>query len=156
MSSTNEPNLPITDETSPVLVFVLTIITCGLYLVYWYYVTYRNIERLTGSTPTGNVFVFDLVIAVVTVLIWGIYVDYKISQRINELNRRYGLDEDDTTVLVVVLDLAVYVTGYLTGIISSAIHQHQLNRINQRAAQSAQIGDGGQAPPPAVGETPYN
>lgn len=149
----NEPNPPITEETSPVLVLVLSIITCCLYLVYWYYVTYQTVKRLTGSTPTGNAFVFDLVLAVVTVALWGIYVDYKISQRINELNRRYGLDEDDTTVIVVVLDVAVYVTGYLTGIISSAIHQHQLNRI---VLQTAQIGDGGQAPPPVVSGTPYN
>ena len=104
----------LTEEQSPVLVILLTVITCGLYLIYWYYVVYQDLELLYGRTPTGNSFVLDLLLTVITVGLWGVYVDYQISVLCNELQQRYQMPPNDTTLLSIILDLSAYVTAFAT------------------------------------------
>ena len=112
-------------ETHPAMVFLLGIITFGLYIIYWYYSRYRQLEALSGRTPTGNSFLFDFLLMIVTCSLWHVYMDYRISMQCNDLQREYGLPENDTSTLTVVLDVA----GYLTGLVSTAIHQDQINKI---------------------------
>ncbi|MCB1322274.1 MAG: DUF4234 domain-containing protein [Leptospiraceae bacterium] len=126
----------LTEEQSPVLVILLTVITCGLYLIYWYYVVYQDLELLYGRTPTGNSFVLDLLLTIITVGLWGVYVDYQISVLCNELQQRYQMPPNDTTLLSIILDLSAYVTAFATNLVTSVIHQEQLNRIKRAARQA--------------------
>jgi Domain of unknown function (DUF4234) len=127
MAQTNAP-LRVKD-TSPALVLILSIVTCGLYLIYWYYSVYSDLNQLDGRTPTGNAYFIDFLLMIVTCGIWGIYVDYRISQQLNELQEKAGLAANDTTALVIILDVAAYVTIAFTYMISSAIQQDQLNKV---------------------------
>ncbi|MCR9140654.1 MAG: DUF4234 domain-containing protein [bacterium] len=125
------PRTPGDLEQAPAMVFVLGIVTCGLYIFYWYYSRYRQLEEMAGTTPTGNTFMLDLLLILATCTLWHVYVDYRISMMLNDLQRKYGLPENDTTTLTVVLDVAGYVTGYLTGLVSTAIHQDQINDLHR-------------------------
>lgn len=116
-------------RTSPVMVVILSVITCGFYLIAWYYDTYKDLEFLTGQTPTGNSFLADFFLTILTVGVWGVYVDLMISRQISSVQEQKGLTVSDTTALILILDIGSYVTGYFTGMISSAIHQSDLNRI---------------------------
>jgi hypothetical protein len=127
----NPPGSPGDLEQSPAMVFVLGIITCGLYIIYWYYSRYRQLEDLAGTTPTGNSFAIDLLLILATCSLWHVYMDYRISTLCNELQRKFGLADNDTTTLTVVLDVAGYLTGYLTGLVSTAIHQDQINKLHR-------------------------
>ncbi|MBX7059712.1 MAG: DUF4234 domain-containing protein [Leptospirales bacterium] len=117
-----------TERPSPVFVIVLSIVTCGIYLFFWYYRTYEDLGKLCGRTPTGNGYWMDLLLTVVTFGLWSVYVDYTISERLNEMQQRASMPENDTRIPVVILDVAGIVTGYLTGVISCAIHQDQINK----------------------------
>ncbi len=112
----------------PVFVIVLSIITCGIYLFFWYYRTYYDLGRVYGRTPTGYGYWLDLLLVIVSFGLWSLYVDYQISVVLNEMQARAGMPENDTRIPVIVLDAFGIVSGYLTGIISCAIHQDQINK----------------------------
>ena len=117
----------------PGLVLVFSMISCGFYLIWWYYKIYEEVELLTGETPTGHSFIMDFILNLITCSIYGIWVDYQISQKFKEMEAERGVPfPNDTGVLVVVLDLSAYITGIFTNIVSSAIHQDQLNKIVQK------------------------
>ena len=107
---------------SPGLVLLFSIITCGIYHVYWYFATLYEM-RAAGHSPTGNSPWLDFLIAVVTLGIYGLYVDYRIGKEILELQAQRHLRENDTAVLAVVLDL------FGLGVVASALQQNELNRI---------------------------
>ena len=95
-------------------------------------------EELAGTTPTGNTFALDILLILATCSLWHVYMDYRISMMCNDLQRKFGLPENDTSTLTVVLDVAGYLTGYLTGLVSTAIHQDQINKI-LRAKPNGQL-----------------
>jgi hypothetical protein len=119
------------ERRDPGVVLILALFTCGLYLFYWYYKMYEELVELDGKTPTGNSYILDLLLVFVTCSLWGIWVDYKISMQLNELQDARGIRSPDTTMLAVGLDVAAYITGFLCNYITSAVQQDQLNKIVQ-------------------------
>ncbi|HEY7061228.1 MAG TPA: DUF4234 domain-containing protein [Chloroflexota bacterium] len=114
---------------SPGLVLLFSIITCGIYHVYWYFATLSEMAAADHS-PTGNSPWLDFLIAVVTLGIYGMYVDYRIGKEIIEMQAERNLRENDTSVLAVALDL------FGLGVVATALQQNELNRIwGARASQ---------------------
>jgi len=127
------------EKRDPGIVLVLAIFTCGFYLIYWYYKMYEELESLAGDTPTGNSFWLDFILNIVTCGIFGIWVDYKISLQLNELQAQRGVPGAmDSTTLAVVLDIAAYITGMFTNFITSAVQQDQLNKLMRFSAERYQ------------------
>ena len=123
------PN-PGIEPRSPAVVLVAGVLTCGLYQVYWYYRMYEELELVTGATPTGNGFWLDFALVVITCGLYGIWVDYRISMQLVEAMRMRGLHPpSDNPTLVVILDVAAYMTGWLTNLLSTAIQQDLLNKL---------------------------
>ncbi len=116
-------------ERSPIMVFVFSVVTLGIYSVYWYSCVYTEWKNLTGETPTGNEFGMDLIFSIVTCGIWAIYVDYRISQELASFRTARGLPPKDTTLVVLILDLAAYITVAVTFLISTAIQQQLINEL---------------------------
>lgn len=131
-------NLKEFENRSPGLVLLLGLITLGLYMIYWYYKVYDEMKRVTGSTPTGNDYVLDFILFLLTCALWGIYVDYRISRQLEELLAASGQPAQDTGTLVVVLDVAAYLTAWLTNFVSSAIQQDIMNKLGASAPQIEQ------------------
>lgn len=111
------------------MVVLFSVLTCGFYLIYWYAKMYAELEQVGGRTPTGRAYWVDLLLVILTCTLYGIWVDWKISEQFNELNAHVGLPPQDTTQLVLMLDVAAWVFGGMTNIVSSAIHQDQLNKL---------------------------
>lgn len=116
-------------KRSPVSVLVLTVVTCGVYLIYWYYSIYRDLESIMGRTPTGLPFFADVLIALVTVGLWGIYVDYCISRQLLEIRTANGLNVPDSMMLVLVMDCVSIFTAHIFFIVTSAIQQDEWNKM---------------------------
>lgn len=131
---------------SPALVFLLAVVTCGLYLIYWYVQVYRELEQLTGKTPTGNGYFIDFLLTVVTCGVWGIIVDYKISVQLDDVLRSRGLPPQDSGTVVLVLDVASYFTAAITYMATSALQQDILNKVWEA---------GGPLTQPAPGQKTY-
>ncbi len=114
---------------SPAWVLVLSIITCGIYHVYWYFATLGEM-RDAGHSPTGNSPWLDFLLAIVTLGLYGFYVDYRIGKQIVDMQAALGLRENDTAIIAVVLDIVGL------GVVASALQQSELNRVWERSAAS--------------------
>jgi len=124
---------PIIQRREPGLVLVLSIITLGIYLPFWYHGIYEDLKTLDGRTPTGHGFWLDFLFVILTFAIYGIWVDYQISQQIAEFEERNGLGPvQDTSIIAVILDVASYFTAFFTNFVTSAIQQDQINRVVEK------------------------
>ena len=121
---------PTIHRREPALVLVLSIITLGFYLPFWYHGVYDDLKALNGRTPTGHGYWLDFLFVIVTFGIYGIWVDYQISLQIAAFEERNGFEPvQDTSIITIILDVAAYFTAFFTNFVTSAIQQDQLNRI---------------------------
>jgi len=123
----------IIERREPALVLVLSIITLGIYLPFWYHGIYEDLQTLDGRTPTGHGFWLDFLFVLITFAIYGIWVDYQISRQIAEFEDRNGLGPaQDTSIIAIILDVASYFTAFVTNFVTSAIQQDQINRVVEK------------------------
>ncbi len=135
--------VPSIHRREPALVLVLSIVTLGLYLPFWYHGIYEDLKALDGRTPTGRGFWLDFLFVILTAAIYGIWVDYQISQQIAEFEERNGLGPvQDTSIIAVILDVASYATAFFTNFVTSAIQQDQINRVVEKL-ESRLLSDAG-------------
>lgn len=116
-------------KRNPIMVVILMLITCGLYSLYWYYKMYEELSSITNQTPTQNSYAVDLFISIITCGLWGFYVDYKISKQLHEIRKKYNLSGDDSSNIILVLDVGSLFTFYFLFLITSAIQQDEWNQI---------------------------
>ncbi len=121
---------------SPLSVILLTIITCGLYLIYWYYKIYKELKLFTNKTPTGNNFWLDFIINLLTCGLWGIYVDFKISKLLHQIRIENNLKGDDSSIIILILDSFSIFTFHLLWILTSAIQQDEWNQILENISET--------------------
>lgn len=126
---------PTIQRREPAFVLVLSILTLGLYLPFWYHGIYEDLQALDGKTPTGRGYWLDFFFVIITFAIYGIWVDYQISLQIASFEERNGLGPvQDTSMIAVLLDVAAYFTVFFTNFVTSAIQQDQLNRVVEKLA----------------------
>lgn len=126
---------PTVQRREPAFVLVLSILTLGLYLPFWYHGIYEDLQALDGKTPTGRGYWLDFFFVIITLAIYGIWVDYQISLQIADFEERNGLGPvQDTSMIAVLLDVAAYFTVFFTNFVTSAIQQDQLNRVVEKLA----------------------
>jgi len=124
---------PTIQRREPALVLVLSIVTFGIYLPFWYHGIYEDLQALDGRTPTGHGFWLDFLFVILTFAIYGIWVDYQISLQIAQFEERNGLGPvQDTSVITIILDVASYFTAFFTNFVTSAIQQDQINRVVEK------------------------
>ena len=124
---------PTIQRREPALVLVLSIVTFGIYLPFWYHGIYEDLQALDGRTPTGHGFWLDFLFVILTFAIYGIWVDYQISMQIAQFEERNGLGPvQDTSVIAIILDVASYFTAFFTNFVTSAIQQDQINRVVEK------------------------
>ena len=124
---------PIIQRREPALVLVLSIVTFGIYLPFWYHGIYEDLQALDGRTPTGHGFWLDFLFVILTFAIYGIWVDYQISLQIAQFEERNGLGPvQDTSVIAIILDVASYFTALVTSFVTSAIQEDRINRVVEK------------------------
>lgn len=124
---------PIIQRREPAMVLVLSIITFGIYLPFWYHGVYEDLQKLDGRTPTGHGFWLDFLFVLLTFAIYGIWVDYQISRQIADFEERNGLGPvQDTSIITIILDVASDFTAFVTNFVTSAIQQDQINRVVEK------------------------
>ena len=102
------------------LCILFSILTCGLYLIYWTYVI-SNDSRMLVNDRSGGSAGLDVLLDIVTCGIFGFVIVYQSAKRIYEadLERNNGRASDDSVIVVV---LYIFI-----GIASLAILQSKLN-----------------------------
>ncbi len=129
-------NAPIFEKRDPGIVLVLSLFTCGFYLFYWYFRMYEELEELTGEPITTTGYWLDLLFTILSCSVYGIWIDYRISQQLHDFEIEQGLPAPgDTATMAVVLDGLAYISGFFTNYVTSALHQDQLNKIVRKLNQ---------------------
>ncbi|MFC5468977.1 DUF4234 domain-containing protein [Cohnella suwonensis] len=84
------------------LAIVLTIITCGIYGIYWFIVMTNDVGRLSGdSSFTGGK---HFLLTIVTCGIWSFIWAYQVGKQVAEAQRQRGLAVTDNSVLYLILN----------------------------------------------------
>jgi len=129
---------------SPVVVLLLSLVTCGLYYFYFMYVVTEEVNRYTGRNEQSPL--VEVVLTIVTCGLWDIFWDYKIGKRMADMCLTAGITPTDNAVLYLILDLLGF------GIVNAYLQQDTLNRIwSARPPYSSGGGyyqDPGAYPPP--------
>jgi len=102
----------------------LTIVTCGIYGLIWFYAVGKDLrDNLGREDPNPGM---DILLMFLTCGIWGIYMTYKYPTLINEMAQRRGLPVNESLPLISVL-LGVFGLS----IVSIAMMQAEMNKIWQ-------------------------
>jgi hypothetical protein len=109
------------NQRSVGLAIVLTLITCGIYGIYWFIVMTNDVGKLSGdySFTGGKHFLLSLV----TCGIWSFIWSYQIGQKVAEAQRQRGYPATDNSILYLVL------TFFGLGIVTYALVQIEVNKL---------------------------
>ena len=106
------------ETKSIAMCIVLSIVTCGIYALYWYYTMFRKIRLIVTGTPdcVGEYLLF------LFVPFYGLYWIYTREQRFTASAQRYGVYLQDQSLVYLLLAI------FGVGIVSFALLQDQLNQ----------------------------
>ena len=100
---------------------ILSIITCGIYGIYWYIVMTDESNALVGRPgyASGGV---AFLLMLVTCNIYGIYWAYKMGEKIDIAKQMRGWPSSNSGVLYLILQLIFPIIGW-------ALMQNELNKL---------------------------
>ena len=96
-------------QRSPITIILLSIVTCGIYFIYWLYVTSKEINDALGREEINTV----LVILGFFCFPVMIYVMYKLGNAIDELAGRSLMQSQSSFILWLILSLLFGVGIYI-------------------------------------------
>lgn len=103
------------------LAIVLTLVTCGLYSIYWFIVMTNDVSKLSGdSSFTGGK---HFLLSLVTCGIWSLVWSYQIGKLVEEAQKQRGLPASDNSILYLVL------TFFGLGVVTFALVQSDVNKM---------------------------
>ena len=108
-------------ERNIAMCIILSIVTCGIYGLYWVVCLQDDTNALVGEYKTSGVMV--LILSIVTCGIYGLYWAFKMGEKIDRIKQSRGIPSSNSGVLYLILYL---VTG---GIVSDALMQYEINKL---------------------------
>lgn len=102
------------------LCVIFSIITCGIYGLYWFVCLTDDVNELSGDYATPGI--LALVLNLVTCGIYGLYWAYKLGDRLDTIKQKKGIIASNGGVLY----LIVYI---FAGIITFALIQNEINKL---------------------------
>ena len=109
------------EKRSIPLCIVLSIVTCGIYGIYWFVKLTDDTNQLANdpnATSGGIAFLLTLV----TCGIYGIYWAYKQGEKLDNIKAQRGLPTSNQSILYLILEL------FGLGIIAYALMQDEINK----------------------------
>lgn len=119
-SNTNGYTRSLVKNRSIALSIILSIITCGIYGLFWYAFMVDDANKVSGeydSTSGGLTILYSLL----TCGLYKIYWSYKVGKQLYNAGSNYGKDISDNSILYLILSL------FGLSIISDALIQNDLN-----------------------------
>ena len=102
------------------LCVILSLVTCGLYGLYWFVCMTDDTNTVANEEGTSGV--LALVLTIVTCGIYGLYWAYKRGELLDKAKVNRGMPASNGGVLYLIL----YIFG---GIIAYALIQNELNKL---------------------------
>ena len=107
--------------TRIVIGILLSIVTCGIYGLYWQYKQMRTLNTWLGREDFN--FVLWLLLSIVTCGIFACYYEYKMAKGINEVQEKYGYTVNADIALICVI-FAIFGLS----VVSICIQQSEINK----------------------------
>ena len=104
------------------LCVILSIVTCGLYGIYWFVTLHNDTEEAAGQADASSAVVAFL-LTIVTCGFYGLYWCYKRGQLIEQAYKMRGIQESDKAVIYLILSIVGL------SIVAYALAQNELNKI---------------------------
>lgn len=106
-------------ERNIAVAIILTIVTCGIYGLFWFVKITDETNELSGDTTqtSGGL---ALVLTIVTCGIYGIYWAYRLGEKVDNIN---GANGGSSAILFLILQL------FGLGIINYGIAQDTINKV---------------------------
>ncbi len=108
-------------QRSIVTCILLSIITCGIYGIYWMIKLNDELNDLAGkpdATSGGMVFLFTLI----TCGIYGLYWYYRMGENVDAINASRGVTSSNTGILYLVVGI------FGLGIVNECLMQDTINK----------------------------
>ena len=102
------------------LCIVLSIVTCGIYTLYWFVCATNETDAVTGEPGPGGG--MSLLLTIITCGIYGLYWGWKMGDKLDASRARNGVAPGSFSILFLVLNLFGFT------VITLAIVQNELNR----------------------------
>ena len=118
-------------KRGPVMVLLLTLITCSLYYYYWVYVTSREIQDYLQEPDIPPI--VELILTILTGGLYLFYWDWKTAKQIARMQERVGIPPQDNSVLYLIINILGVGPIYGLGLIVQPIQQAHLNQVWERA-----------------------
>lgn len=107
------------------LCIFLSIITCGIYGIYWFVMITNEANMASGHAQDGTSGGMAFLFTILTCGIYGYYWAYKMGERVNEAKAARGLPSDSNlSVIYLLLEI------FGLGIITYALIQNELNKMS--------------------------
>lgn len=109
-------------ERNLAVAIILTLITCGLYAIYWMYTITEDSNKISGEpNPSSGGMV--ILLSIVTCGIYSLYWMYKRGEIIDRYNQQRGLPDGSNSIIYLLLGIFGF------GIVSYGLMQYELNKI---------------------------
>ena len=103
------------------LAIVFTVITCGIYGIYWFIVLTDDVKTASGEEfQSGGI---ALLLTIITCGIYGFYWAYKMGELMKKAQEKRNMPVKDNAVLYLILEILGL------GIVNYAMIQSDLNAI---------------------------
>ena len=119
-------------ERDIAVAIILSIVTCGIYAIYWFIVLTDDAKRYSGDNNmlSGGV---SFLLALITCGIYGFYWAYRMGQIIEIAQNKNGVTARDNAILYLILQV------FGLGIVNYALMQNDLNEITRKRVSEAQV-----------------
>ncbi|GBD40009.1 hypothetical protein HRbin37_02295 [bacterium HR37] len=105
---------------------VLSILTCGIYNLFWQYRQIRAVNTLLGEERLS--FIRWLILSVLTCGIYHIYYEYVVGREIETLQERFAVTRSGSLPTISVILAIVGLS-----IVADAIQQREINMLVEKA-----------------------
>ncbi len=96
-------NAPVIQKRDIVVAILLSIITCGIYGLYWMVVMTDDANKVSGDNKTSGG--MALLFSIITCGIYGLYWNYKMGEKMYQAGNKYGMDIANNSVLYLILSV---------------------------------------------------
>lgn len=103
------------------LCIILSIVTCGIYGLYWFVCITDDVN--TAAEEQGTTGVVALLLSIITCNLYGLYWAYKMGEKVDIIKSKRGLAASNSGILYLILCFLGL------GIVTWALIQNELNQV---------------------------
>ena len=113
------------EERNIVVYLLLTLVTCGIFGIYWLVVMLKDIATTSGEDINPWMVIL---LSIITCGIYGIYFSYQMGKYMVKAGENYNVKIEDNSILYLILTIFGF------GIVTYCLVQNDLNTIAKTKA----------------------